>query len=288
MRTKLDDLLGHDEFVHRHIGPDDEDRATMLAVVGASSMEELLDAVVPEDIRSREPLPLAGSRTEVEVLAELRALASHNRVATSLIGMGYYGTFTPPVIVRNVLENPAWYTAYTPYQPEISQGRLEALLNFQTMVADLTGMDLANASLLDEATAAAEAMAMAHRLAKGDRTEFFVDADTHPQTISVLATRAEPIGIELVIGSHAELDVDRCFGALFSYPGSSGAVVDHRAVIDVLHAGGADRGGHDRPAGVCAAGVAGHARRRHRGRVGATLRCADGLRRSACGVHRGA
>ena len=143
MRTKLDDLLGHDEFVHRHIGPDDEDRATMLAVVGASSMEELLDAVVPEDIRSREPLPLAGPRTEVEVLAELRELASHNRVATSLIGMGYYGTFTPPVIVRNVLENPAWYTAYTPYQPEISQGRLEALLNFQTMVADLTGMDLA-------------------------------------------------------------------------------------------------------------------------------------------------
>ncbi|HEY5876145.1 MAG TPA: aminomethyl-transferring glycine dehydrogenase [Ilumatobacteraceae bacterium] len=239
MRTKLDDLLGHDEFVHRHIGPDEEDQATMLAVVGASSMEDLLDAVVPEDIRSREPLPLAGPRTEVEVLAELRELASHNRVMTSLIGMGYYATFTPPVIVRNVLENPAWYTAYTPYQPEISQGRLEALLNFQTMVADLTGMDLANASLLDEATAAAEAMAMAHRLAKGGRAAFFVDADTHPQTISVLATRAEPIGIELVIGSHAQLDVERCFGALLSYPGSSGAVVDHRPVIDALHAAGA-------------------------------------------------
>jgi glycine cleavage system P protein (glycine dehydrogenase) len=239
MRTKLDALLGHDEFVHRHIGLDDEDRATMLGAVGASSMQDLLDAVVPKDIRSTEPLPLPGPRTEVEVLAELRELAAHNRVMTSLIGMGYYGTITPPVILRNVLENPAWYTAYTPYQPEISQGRLEALLNFQTMVADLTGMDLANASLLDEATAVAEAMAMAHRLAKGARTAFFVDADTHPQTISVLATRAEPIGIELIIGSHAQLDVERCFGALFSYPGSSGALVDHRPAIDALHAAGA-------------------------------------------------
>ncbi|MGD9702684.1 MAG: aminomethyl-transferring glycine dehydrogenase [Acidimicrobiia bacterium] len=238
MRTKLDALLGHDEFVGRHIGPDHEDRATMLATVGVSSMHELLDAVVPEDIRTREPLLLPGPRTEVEVLAELKELASHNRVMTSLIGMGYYGTITPPVIVRNVLENPAWYTSYTPYQPEISQGRLEALLNFQTMVADLTGMDLANASLLDEATAAAEAMAMAHRLAKGDRSAFFVDADTHPQTISVLATRAEPIGIELVIGSHAQLDVERYFGGLISYPASSGAVTDPRAAIEALQAAG--------------------------------------------------
>jgi glycine dehydrogenase len=238
MRTHLDDLLGREEFIARHIGPDDDERAVMLATLGLASMDDLLDLVVPADIRMTEPLALGEPRTETEVLHELRQLAGRNRVMTNVIGMGYYGTITPPVIQRNVLENPAWYTAYTPYQPEISQGRLEALLNFQTMVADLTGMDLANASLLDEATAAAEAMAMAHRVATGDRQAFFVDADTHPQTIAVLATRAEPIGIELIIGSHAQLEVERCFGALLSYPGSSGALTDPRPAIDALHASG--------------------------------------------------
>ena len=172
----------------------------MLAVLGVATVDELLDQTVPAAIRMTEALDLPGPRTVSDVLGELRALAGQNERRTSLIGMGYSGTITPPVIARNVLENPAWYTAYTPYQPEISQGRLEALLNFQTMVAELTGFELANASLLDEATAAAEAMTMARRLSKSTSDRFVVHPDTHPQTIAVLATRAEPIGIELVVG----------------------------------------------------------------------------------------
>ena len=183
-RPTLDELAGHDDFLRRHIGTlGAPDQAELLEALGLPSLDALVDEAVPASIRQRGPLDLPPARTEAEVLASLREIAGRNQVLTSLIGMGYYGTITPPVIQRNLLENPAWYTAYTPYQPEISQGRLEALLNFQTMVADLTGMDLANASMLDEATAAAEAMAMARRLAKARTASVFVvDADTHPQT----------------------------------------------------------------------------------------------------------
>ncbi len=281
-RRTLSELQDHGEFARRHIGPDDDELAVILATLGVDSLDALLDTVVPESIRVRQPLDLPEGRTEREVLTDLRALADRNQVLTSLIGMGYYGTVTPPVIQRNLLENPAWYTAYTPYQPEISQGRLEALLNFQTMVADLTGMDLANASLLDEATAAAEAMAMCHRLSKGPSNTFVVHPDTHPQTIAVLRTRAEPVGIELVVGDVAE--VDGCFGALVSYPGSSGALHP----VDELRRRGprGRRPGRrdDRPAGPGAADPARPARRGHRRRLGAALRGAHGLRRPACRV----
>jgi glycine dehydrogenase len=235
-RPTLEALEDHAEFARRHIGPDATEQETMLGVLGFDSHEALLDAVVPESIRRRQPLDLPPGRSEREVLTDLRELAGRNRVVTSLIGMGYYGTFTPPVILRNLLENPAWYTAYTPYQPEISQGRLEALLNFQTMVADLTGMDLANASLLDEATAAAEAMTMARRLSKSPSDVFVVDADTHPQTVAVLRTRAEPVGIELAVGEVG--DIDACFGALVSFPGSSGVVHDVDGFAAAVHARG--------------------------------------------------
>ena len=233
-RAPLGELQDHGEFCRRHIGPDDAEIATMLAALGVDSVDALLDAAVPESIRRRDPLELPSGRTEREVLTEVRELAGRNRVVTSLIGMGYHGTITPPVIQRNLLENPAWYTAYTPYQPEISQGRLEALLNFQTMVADLAGMDLANASMLDEATAAAEAMTMCRRLAKTDSDTFVIDPDTHPQTIAVMRTRAEPVGIDLVVGRPD--DVEDCFGALLSYPGSSGAVRSLDDFTDRVHA----------------------------------------------------
>jgi glycine dehydrogenase len=206
----------------------------MLGVIGEPSIEALLSHTVPQTIRMTTGLALGGPRSPESVHGELRELAGRNVARTSLIGMGYYGTITPPVIVRNVLENPAWYTAYTPYQPEISQGRLEALLNFQTMVSELTGFDLANASLLDEATAAAEAMTMARRLSKSDSDRFVVHRDTHPQTIAVLATRAEPVGIELVVGEVADV-ADGCFGGLFSLPTSSGAIVDWTAAIAEVH-----------------------------------------------------
>ncbi len=238
-RPTLAELTESDEFVRRHIGPDSSDRQHMLDTLGLSTVDELLDATVPAVIRMTERLDLDGSVTETEALSELRALAEQNVLTTSLIGLGYHGTITPPVILRNVLENPAWYTAYTPYQPEISQGRLEAILNFQTMVADLTGFSLANASLLDEATAAAEAMTMIRRLTKHAGSSFFVHADTHPQTIAVLATRARPVGIELVIGATADFDPASCFGALISWPGSSGELHDHAALIAAAHEAGA-------------------------------------------------
>jgi glycine dehydrogenase len=238
-RPDLDALEDRDAFVARHIGPDEGQIAAMLAVVGAPSLDALIDETVPEAIRLRAPLATPPARTEAQALADLRAMADANRVAVPMIGMGYHGTFTPPAILRNVLENPGWYTAYTPYQAEISQGRLEALLNFQQMVMDLTGFDLANASLLDEATAAAEAMTMVHRVAKSKARAFFVDADTHPQTLAVLRTRAEPQGIEILTGDPATLDPAAVFGALLSYPGSSGAVRDHRATIAALHGAGA-------------------------------------------------
>jgi glycine dehydrogenase len=241
-RPTLAELFDETEFVRRHIGPTPDERDLMLAVVGAPDLDTLLAETVPDAILSGPGRDDTGSalpqpRSAEHVLDQLRSIMAVDERRTSLIGMGYYGTRTPLVVQRNVLENPAWYTAYTPYQPEISQGRLEALLNFQTMVADLTGFDLANASLLDEATAAAEAMTMARRLSRSASDRFIVHIDTHPQTIAVLRTRAEPVGIDLVVGDVDEL-ADGCFGALFSLPTSSGAMPDWRLAIDIVHGHG--------------------------------------------------
>lgn len=243
-RISLTDLERGTPFNERHIGPDREAQAKMLAQVGFGSLDELTAAAVPDVIKSAESLRLPDARTEAEVLAELRALADRNQVVTPMIGLGYYGTFTPPVILRNVMENPAWYTAYTPYQPEISQGRLEALLNFQTMVADLTGLPTSGASLLDEGTAAAEAMALSRRVGKVKEGVFLVDADTLPQTIAVIQTRAEPTGVDVVVadlsdGIPEEVAERGVFGVLLQYPGASGAVRDPRAVIERAHELGA-------------------------------------------------
>ena len=227
-------------FVQRHIGPQAEDVTRMLQVVGAPSLGALIDQALPADIRQAQPLDLGAALSEHELLAKMRAVGARNRSMVSLIGQGYYGTHLPPVIQRNVLENPAWYTAYTPYQAEISQGRLEALLNFQTMIAELTGLEIANASLLDEATAAAEAMAMARRVTQSPANAFFVDRDCHPQTVAVIRTRAEPLGWSVIVGDPAtDLDPAGVFGAIFQYPGSSGAIRDHRELIQPLHAAGA-------------------------------------------------
>ena len=223
-------------FAQRHIGPQADEVRRMLQVVGVPNLEALIDEAMPADIRQARPLDIGPALCEAELLAKMRAVASRNRSMISLIGQGYYGTHLPPVIQRNVLENPAWYTAYTPYQAEISQGRLEALLNFQTMVADLTGLEIANASLLDEATAAAEAMAMARRVAKSDASGFFVDQDCHPQTIAVIRTRAEPLGWTIVTGDPTtDLDPGAVFGAILQYPGSSGAIRDCGDVVKRLH-----------------------------------------------------
>ncbi len=222
----------------RHIGPSPAEMAEMLKAVGVASLDQLIDETVPASIRQDLPLSWA-PLSEHELLARMRAVAAKNRVMTSLIGQGYYGTVTPPAIQRNILENPAWYTAYTPYQPEIAQGRLEALLNYQTMVADLTALPVANASLLDEATAAAEAMAMAERVAKSKARAFFVDEHCHPQTIAVIRTRALPLGIEVIEGDPAAMDPARVFGAIFQYPGTWGHVRDLAPWIEALHGAGA-------------------------------------------------
>jgi len=212
-----------ERFADRHIGPAADDRAAMLSTLGYASMEELIDAVVPASIRLDRPLALPDAATEREALEELAHIAARNRVATSLIGAGYSATITPPVILRNILENPAWYTAYTPYQPEISQGRLEALLNFQTMICDLTGMEIANASMLDEGTAAAEAMTMARRATKADANVFVVDHRCHPQTIEVIRTRAEPLGIDVaVVDVDTTLPAGGYFGVLLASPTTTG------------------------------------------------------------------
>jgi glycine dehydrogenase len=227
-------------FADRHLGPRADDQAQMLKALEVGSLEELIDLAVPAVIRSEGELDLPDAQSEHEVLATLRELADRNEVLTSLIGLGYSGTVTPPVVLRNVLENPAWYTAYTPYQPEISQGRLEALLNFQTMVSDLTGMDLANASLLDEGTAAAEAMTMCRRVAKVETPRFFVDEACHPQTIDVVSTRAEPLGIEVVTGDPLDGGAlaGEWFGALLQYPDTFGRVRDLRPAVQAVHDAG--------------------------------------------------
>ncbi|WP_031499190.1 aminomethyl-transferring glycine dehydrogenase [Bryobacter aggregatus] len=227
-------------FARRHIGPSPREIDAMLATVGATSLEDLIAQTVPGTIRQKSPLAFGEALSETAVIARMREIASKNQVFTSLIGTGYHGTLLPYVIQRNLLENPAWYTAYTPYQPEISQGRLEALLNFQTMICDLTGLDVANASLLDEGTAAAEAMALAQRVAKNPSTSFFIDQDVHPQTLAVIETRAEALGWSTIVGNPAtELHAADVFGAIFQYPGSEGAVVDYRDAVAALHTKGA-------------------------------------------------
>ena len=231
-RRSLEDLEMRGDFVRRHIGPGKDDIEEMLALLGLDSLDGLIEQAVPPAIRSDHPFDLPAPMSERETVTATRRMRERNRVFISMMGMGYSGTVLPGVIKRNVLENPGWYTAYTPYQAEVSQGRLEALLNFQQMVMDLTGMELANASLLDEATAAAEAMAMARRLSKSDSNTFFVDRDCHPQTIAVMRTRARPMGWKIVIGDPFEDLEDRVvFGALVQYPGSSGSIRDPGKVI---------------------------------------------------------
>ena len=232
--------LAHpDQFSHRHIGPDAAQTAEMLHLLQYPSLDALINETVPKQIRLQAPLLLPAGRGENEVLGELKTIASQNQVFRSFIGMGYYDCITPAVIKRNILENPGWYTQYTPYQAEISQGRLEALLNFQTMVTDLTAMDIANASLLDEATAAAEAMTMCHALKTG-RNVFFVSEDCHPQNVDVVKTRAKALGIEVIVGSHEKFQFDdRVFGALVQYPNTYGAIHDYSGFIEQAHTAGA-------------------------------------------------
>jgi len=228
------------EFQQRHIGPDENETADMLKVIGKSSLEELIEATIPQDIRIKKPLEIADPNSEHEYLKELKQVAAKNKLFRSFIGQGYYGTITPSVILRNVFENPGWYTQYTPYQAEISQGRLESLLNFQTMVTDLTALPLANASLLDEATAAAEAMTMifhhVNRTEEIKQPKFFIDQNIFPQTKDVIITRAQPIGIEIVVGDHHTAQIDGSyFGAILQYPDNNGSVEDMRGFIENIH-----------------------------------------------------
>ncbi|MDU8928949.1 aminomethyl-transferring glycine dehydrogenase [Alisedimentitalea sp. MJ-SS2] len=235
MPFKPTDYLPYDFANRRHIGPSPAEMDGMLEVLEVDSLDALIDETVPKAIRQEDPLDLGRAKSERELLHFMRVTASKNKVLKSLIGQGYYGTVTPPAIQRNILENPAWYTAYTPYQPEISQGRLEALLNFQTMVSDLTGLEIANASLLDEATACAEAMTMAQRVSKSKMQAFFVDRDCHPQNIEVMKTRAAPLGIEIIVGNPDKMDAEAVFGAIFQYPGTYGHVRDFSAHVEKLH-----------------------------------------------------
>ncbi|MEH2442777.1 aminomethyl-transferring glycine dehydrogenase [Nostoc sp.] len=227
-------------FVPRHIGPNSDDIQLMLKVLGFPSLDALIDKTVPQTIRLKQPLKLPEAESEYAALVSLKKVANKNQVFRSYIGMGYYDTITPPVIGRNILENPGWYTAYTPYQPEIAQGRLEALLNFQTLIIDLTGLEIANASLLDEATAAAEAMSLSYGVSKNQANAYFVSHDCHPQTIDVLQTRAKPLGINIIVGDHQTFDFERAiFGAVLQYPASDGTIYDYRAFIEKAHAKGA-------------------------------------------------
>ena len=233
------DYKPYDFANRRHIGPSPAEISDMLDTLGVDSLDTLIEQTVPKSIRQKEPLDLGEAMSESQLLWHMRQISKKNTVFTSMIGQGYHGTVLPPAIQRNILENPAWYTAYTPYQPEISQGRLEALLNYQTMICDLTGLDIANASLLDEGTAAAEAMTMAQRVSKSKTKKFFVDEDCHPQNISVMKTRAEPLDIELVIGTVDDLNSAEVFGAIFQYPGTRGRLRDFTSQMDVLHAANA-------------------------------------------------
>jgi len=239
-RERLTDLQAGANFIPRHIGPRDKDIASMLKTIGANSLDDLIEKVIPEDIRMDGMLDLPEALSERNALSDLRQTASRNQMFTSMIGMGYYGCVTPKVVLRRLLESPGWYTAYTPYQAEVSQGRLEALMNYQQMVSDLTGLDLANASLLDEGTAVAEAISMANRISKSAKEQIFLDADTHPQTIAVVRTRAEALGLELIIGNpETDLNSEAVFCAVLSYPGSSGQISDYEKVCSSLKAAGA-------------------------------------------------
>ncbi|NND42809.1 MAG: glycine dehydrogenase (aminomethyl-transferring) [Rhodobacteraceae bacterium] len=229
------DYLPYDFANRRHIGPSPAEMEDMFKVLGVKDLDELIAQTVPEAIRQAEPLDFGKPKSERELLYHMRQVALKNKVFTTMVGQGYYGTVTPPAIQRNILENPAWYTAYTPYQPEISQGRLEALLNYQTMISDLTGLEIANASLLDEATAAAEAMTMAQRTAKSKAMAFFIDENCHPQNIAVMQTRAQPLGIECIVGDPDDLQADQVFAAIFQYPGTYGHVRDFTDKIAALH-----------------------------------------------------
>ena len=240
-RPSLSQLEATDAFISRHIAPSDAEQAKMLAVLGYADRTALIDAIVPANIRRHDVLPLADftePKTEQAALAQLKALAGKNKVLKSFIGQGYYNTHTPGVILRNIFENPAWYTAYTPYQPEISQGRLEAMLNFQTMITDLTGMDIANASMLDEGTAAAEAMTLIQRVGKSNSNVFYVAADVLPQTLEIIHTRAKPLGIEVRICNGTDALENECFGVLLQYPGVNGDVRDYREYAAAIHAKG--------------------------------------------------
>ncbi|SMX31520.1 aminomethyl-transferring glycine dehydrogenase [Actibacterium lipolyticum] len=229
------DYQPYDFANRRHIGPSPEEMDEMFKVLGINSLEELIDQTVPQSIRQADPLEFGKPKSERELIWHLRQVAKQNKVFTTMIGQGFHGTVTPPAIQRNILENPAWYTAYTPYQPEISQGRLEALLNYQTMISDLTGLEIANASLLDEATACAEAMTMAQRVAKSKAKAFFVDENCHPQNIAVMRTRAEPLGIEVIVGAPEDLNAEQVFAAIFQYPGTYGHLTDFTDAIAALH-----------------------------------------------------
>jgi len=227
--------LPYDFANRRHIGPSPVEMDAMLKVVGAASLAALIDDTLPAKIRQKKPLDFGKPKSERELLHHMKLVAKKNNVLVSLIGQGYHGTVTPPAIQRNIFENPAWYTAYTPYQPEISQGRLEALLNFQTMVSDLTGLEISNASLLDEATACAEAMTMAQRISKSKMTAFFIDENCHPQNIAVMKTRAAPLGIDIIVGAPDDMDASAVFGAIFQFPGTTGHLRDFTGQIAALH-----------------------------------------------------
>ncbi|MFA9273652.1 MAG: aminomethyl-transferring glycine dehydrogenase [Candidatus Aquirickettsiella gammari] len=241
-RTSLSQLEAHDAFIARHIGPSEAEQAAMLKVLGYANRTALIDAIVPANIRRHDVLPLADfteAKSETEALATLKALASKNKVLKSFIGQGYYNTHTPGVILRNIFENPAWYTAYTPYQPEISQGRLEAILNFQQVIMDMTGMDIANASMLDEGTAAAEAMTLIQRVGKSNSNVFYVAHDVLPQTREIIETRAKPLGIEVRTLTGNEAIENECFGVLLQYPSVDGEIRDYREFAAAVHAKGA-------------------------------------------------
>ena len=232
------------EFQQRHIGPNPQDTANMLSAIGESTLDALVDKTVPANIRMAEALDIPPAMSEFEYLQHIKEISLKNKVFRTYIGQGYYDTITPSVILRNIFENPGWYTQYTPYQAEIAQGRLESLLNFQTMVSDLTGLPIANASLLDEATAAAEAMTMffntLNKQEHIDRPKFFVDKDVFLQTLDVIHTRAVPVGIEIVVGDYRSSSIDQhYFGALVQYPNNVGAVEDYRSFIEAVHAQGA-------------------------------------------------
>src|SRR5881275_1665162 len=239
---RREETIDPNSFASRHIGPNEEEVRVMLREVGFEDLDSLVEAAVPRNIRLDRDLNLPEAKSEMEALAELRAISRKNKVARSFIGCGYSDSTTPPVIQRNILENPGWYTAYTPYQAELAQGRLEALLNFQTMVTDLTSLDISNASLLDEATAAAEAMSLCYHAATGrdSRNRFFVADNCHPQTIAVVRTRAKPLGIEIVTGNFSNFKLDdTIFGALVQYPATDGAIYDYEKFAKAAHDAGA-------------------------------------------------